>query len=569
MISVVLRMLLRSPLPPSPSSQRHTMGRNEADTRAQLIDPALHQRGWTEDRHIRREQTPGAIDIVQGRGKRRSRGRMDYVLRLAVEAGKQPVAVALIEAKAEDKAPTDGLEQAKAYASGKLHNIQFVYATNGHLFVEYDRNTGQTSSPRPLAEFPTPAELRQRYETEQGFSLESDIAKPLLTPYKTGEGRRRYYQDAAIRAALEKIARCTNQGESSRVLLSLATGAGKTFIAVNLLKRISDAGLLRRALFVCDRDELRIQASAAFQNLFGANAATVDSKHPQKNAKVLIATYQTLDVDQEDSDANFLTQHYPENYFSHIVIDECHRSAWGKWSQVLTRNPDAVHIGLTATPRQLTITEDNPDARRDLQITADNLAYFGEPVYEYTVVQGQEDGYLAAYQIRLGRVNLDDTGITKKDILARNEIDAKTGRPITEEELDELYADRSFENRVMLPDRVFAMTQDLFDYLIRTGTPEQKTIIFCVRDYHADQVAMELNNLYAHWCEENELTPRENYAFKCTAASGGKDYLADLKGSQRNYFIATTVDTSSAAATAAPIAASPARPGCRKAPGGG
>ncbi|MEM8544715.1 MAG: DEAD/DEAH box helicase family protein [Cyanobacteria bacterium P01_H01_bin.119] len=384
--------------------------------------------------------------------------------------------------------------------------------------------------------------MQSRYEAEKGFRLESDIAKPLLTPYPTGEGRRRYYQDAAIRAALEKIARCTTQGEPSRVLLSLATGAGKTFIAVNLLKRISDAGLLRRALFVCDRDELRIQASGAFQNLFGSNAATVDSKNPQKNAKVLIATYQTLDVDQEESDANFLTQHYPENYFSHIVIDECHRSAWGKWSQVLTRNPDAVHIGLTATPRQLDITEDNPEAQRDQQITADNLAYFGDPVYEYTIAQGMEDGYLAACQIQLSRVNLDDTGITKADILVRGAVDARTGRPITEEELDELYAHTAFENRVMLPDRVFAMTQDLFNYLIQTGTPEQKTIIFCVRDTHAEQVAMKLNNLYNQWCQDNELTPCKNYAFKCTAASGGKDYLADLKGSRRNYFIATTVD---------------------------
>ncbi|QQE66701.1 hypothetical protein GFS31_34010 [Leptolyngbya sp. BL0902] len=292
------------------------MGRNEADTRAQLIDPALHNRGWTETLHIKREQTPGAIDIVQGRGKRRSRGRADYVLRLVVQEGMQPVAVALIEAKAEAKAPTEGLEQAKAYASGKLHHIQFVYATNGHLFVEYDRHTGHTSAPRPLAEFPTPADLRRRYEAEQGFSLDSAMAKPLLTPYPVGEGKRRYYQDAAIRAALEKMARCHAQGEPGRVLLSLATGAGKTFIAVNLLKRISDAGLLRRALFVCDRDELRIQASAAFQKLFGSNAATVTSREPQKNAKVLIATYQTLDVDQEEADANFFTQCDSENYFS-------------------------------------------------------------------------------------------------------------------------------------------------------------------------------------------------------------------------------------------------------------
>lgn len=170
-----------------------------------------------------------------------------------------------------------------------------------------------------------------------------------------------------------------------------------------------------------------------------------------------------------------------------------------------------------------------------------------------------EDGYLAACQIRLSRVNLDDTGITKADILARGATETRTGRPITAEELEELYADRSFENRVMLPDRVFAMTQDLFQYLLETGGPEQKTILFCVRDTHADQVATEFNNRYARWCQDNDLTPCETYAFKCTAASGritkeddspgslasgntGKQLLSNFKGSQRNYFIATTVD---------------------------
>lgn len=225
------------------------MARNEADTRAQLIDPVLHERGWTEALHIRREETPGRVDVINGQGKRRSRGRIDYVLRLVVtldgqKSGTQPIAVALIEAKAEDKDPATGLEQGKAYASGKLHHLLFVYATNGHLFVEYDRSTGYTSPPRPLAEFPTPEELRHRYEVAKGFSLSSDSAKPLLTPYARGEGQRRYYQDAAIRAALEKIAWCTANEELRRLLLYLATGAGKTFIAVNLMKRISDAGVV-------------------------------------------------------------------------------------------------------------------------------------------------------------------------------------------------------------------------------------------------------------------------------------------------------------------------------------
>ena len=122
-----------------------------------------------------------------------------------------------------------------------------------------------------------------------GFNLADRTAIPLITRYSGGEATRRYYQDAAIRAVLEKLAR----GER-RALLALATGAGKTFIAVNLLKRIADAGQLRRALFICDRDELRSQGAGAFQNVFGADVAVVAKGKPQKNARILIATYQTL-----------------------------------------------------------------------------------------------------------------------------------------------------------------------------------------------------------------------------------------------------------------------------------
>src|SRR6202022_108116 len=161
------------------------------------------------------------------------------------------------------------------------------------------------SAPRPLAEFPTPAELRARYEEAMGFSLEAVPAAPLLQPYAGGEATRRYYQDAAIRAVLEKIARCELRGQSKRALLSLATGAGKTFIAVNLLKRVADAGQLKRALFVCDRDELRTQALKAFQNVLGSDAAEVfrrgDGSNNAKNARIHVGTYQTLGVDREDA----------------------------------------------------------------------------------------------------------------------------------------------------------------------------------------------------------------------------------------------------------------------------
>lgn len=424
--------------------------------------------------------------------------------------------------------------------------MKFVFSSNGHQFVEFDCFTGLTSAPGSIADLPTPAELRARYEHGMGFTLESPAARPLLQPYPGGEGTRRYYQDAAIRAVMEKIARCEIAGQLKRALLSLATGAGKTFIAVNLLKRIADAGQLTRALFVCDRDELRTQALKAFQNVFGADAAEVyrkpDGTNNAKNARIHIATYQTLGVENDTGDATFLTEFYPDNTFTHVVIDECHRSAWGRWSQVLTRNRGAVQIGLTATPRRLECREETAEARQDADITANNLAYFGEPVYEYDLAQAIEDGYLAACEIQKGRVNLDDTGITVDEIMARQPVDAITGAPLARDQVEEHYDKTQYEDRLLLPDRVLAMCRDLFTYLLDTGGPEQKTIIFCARDRHADDVKVQLGNLYAEWCKANNRQQLGWYAFKCTAASSGNDQLPDLRASSRSHFIATTVD---------------------------
>jgi len=241
----------------------------------------------------------------------------------------------------------------------------------------------------------------------------------------------------------------------------------ETFIAVNLLKRIADAGQLRRALFICDRDELRSQSLRAFQNAFGSNAAPVyqepDGRNHARNARVHIATYQTLGVDREDSDPSFLLRHYPAGYFSHIVIDECHRSAWGKWSQVLTRNAEAVQLGLTATPRQLKVSKKaagTTEAAADEKLTADNLNYFGQPVYEYEIAQAIEDGYLAACRIPKMDIDIDDTGITIEQIIARNPVDAITGQPVSEDKIRELYEKTSYERRVILPDRRIAMCRD-------------------------------------------------------------------------------------------------------------
>ncbi len=519
------------------------MSLGEADTRAKLIDPALHKRGWSEDL-LSREVTAGPVEVVGGKPRRSSKGRVDYTLRLQVAPSSQHITIALMEAKAEQYPATHGLQQAKLYASSKRLNVPFVYSSNGRQFVEYDAFTGLTTAPAPLSDFPSPADLRKRYEQHKGFELSEDAAKPLLQPYHGGEGQRRYYQDAAIRGALEKMA-----AGGKRMLLTMATGSGKTFIAVNLLKKIADAGQLRRALFVCDRDELRTQAVVALQAVFDNDAAAAGAGNPQKNARVIVATYQTLGVDTEEGDASFLTTHYSENYFSHIIIDEAHRSAWGKWSQVLTRNSDAVQVGLTATPREFEYSEKSDEADADREITANNVKYFGEPVYDYTIGQGIDDGYLAFMEIIKRDIFLaayketeQVTGLEQADLKDKPLVDAITGEAVGITETREHYDARSFEGQLLIPARVSEMCRTLFEELLATDGPEQKTVIFCARDVHADAVASTMNNLYAKWCNDQGVEPVRDYAFKCTAASGGSDYLPDFRGSNRSHFIATTVD---------------------------
>ena len=194
-----------------------------------------------------------------------------------------------------------------------------------------------------------------------GFALGRPAARPLLAPLPRRRGHppllpgrrhpRRPGEDRPLREDGEPSARCSRWRPARARPSSPSTCSSAS----------PTPGQLRRALFVCDRDELRTQALRRFQNVFGADAAEVYRKPTARTTPRTPASSspptRPSDVDSDDGDANFLTDHYPENYFSHIVIDECHRSAWGKWSQVLTRNPNAVQIGLTATPRQLEITE--------------------------------------------------------------------------------------------------------------------------------------------------------------------------------------------------------------------
>ena len=332
--------------------------------------------------------------------------------------------------------------------------MPFVFSSNGHQFVEYDEETGQTSEARQMSEFPTPAELLDRYLSKRQLPSAPDALKLLQTPYHLGRDHLRYYQDAAIRTALEKIIRQRAAGEAPRVLLSLATGSGKTRIAASLLKKMFDAKLVGRALFVCDRTELRDNGLGDFQEAFGTDAAEVDTRNPQKNAKVAVATFQTLDQRNPHSpcadefgkqsvpptDATFFLKHYPPGYFDVIVIDECHRSAWGEWFTVLDSNKGNIQVGLTATPREIQLPEADDDdlkaqIERDRQLLADNLKYFGEATYEYSYLQGVADGYLAPADLKTYDLYHDHQqkperkrGVKAKDLQTKRLSDALTGQ---------------------------------------------------------------------------------------------------------------------------------------------
>lgn len=525
------------------------MSMNEADTRFHLIDPILRDKGYISRDRITLETvvTPPAVEPSGPKGRRRKGlGRTDYLLCVQVGDMPKPLPVAVLEAKKESEDPLKGMQQARGYADTLRFDVKYVFATNGHRYGEYDRFSELINGPFPFADFPPHTDLTTRYANDSGIDLNRPDAEILFQADSPAWAQTRYYQDAAIRAAFEKILRDRQAGLPPRVLLTLATGAGKTIIATNLLWRLNQAGQLPKpALFLCDRDELRTQAYSKLSAAFGNSARVVHTEKGQnaaRNARIHIATYQTLGLDDDQGFASFLSEHYGENAFSVIIIDECHRSAWGRWSEVLRRNPGAIHIGLTATPRKL--EESAKACHEDLEITANNRKYFGDPVYEYTLIQAQEDGYLAACEIVKRKASIDNATFTKDEILRAGVKDVKTGKPLTDADLTKNeYTGKDFDHELFIELRTPKMCEDLFKLLCENGGPEQKVIIFCTREIHADRVAQHMNNLYVRWCKANGQPIKDHYAFKCMGgANNGADMIEPMRGSGERAFVACTVD---------------------------
>lgn len=440
---------------------------NEADTCRRFVVPKLQAAGWDDEPHQINEQrtfTDGRIIVAGARGKRRPGKRADYILRHRADF---PIAV--VEAKPSYANTGDGLQQAKEYA--EILGLKFAYATNGKGIVEFDYTTGLETS---IDAFPTPSELWHRLTSSEQISDEAE-GNILAPAYHLSGFDPRYYQEIAINRAVQAIA-----GGGSRILLTMATGTGKTVVAFQICWKLwssrwnlSGGHRKPRILFLADRNILVDDPMSKTFAPFGDARHKITGGNSIHSREMYFATYQSI---AEDANRVGLFRDYAPDFFDLIVIDECHRGsarATSSWRKILDYFEPATKLGLTATPRR----DDN----------ADSYDYFGEPIYTYSLRQGIADGFLAPYRVHRVVTTWDAVGWRPSS----GELD-RFGREIPDEE----YQTTDFERVVSLRARTDAVAKHLTEYLKKTDR-FAKTIVFCVDQEHADEMRQALNNLNA------------------------------------------------------------------------
>lgn len=473
---------------------------NEADTCRRYVVPKLQGAGWDDEPHRINEQvtfTDGRIIVSGRRGRRRPGKRADYVLRYGAD---MPIAV--VEAKAAYTTPGQGLQQAKDYA--EILGLKFAYATNGHGIIEFDYITGQE---REIESFPTPDELWARLTGAE--SLAPEAAERLLTPsYHLGGKSPRYYQEIAINRAVQSVL----QGRR-RILLTMATGTGKTFVAFQICwklwsSRWNRTGEFRRPriLYLADRNILVDDPMAKTFTPFGDARWKIEGGVANKGREMYFSIYQAIARDERRPG---LYREYAPDFFDLIIVDECHRGSAkddSNWREILEYFEPAFQIGMTATPRR----KDNADTYR----------YFGDPIYQYSLRQGIDDGFLAPYRVHRVITTWDAAGWRP----SQGDLD-RYGREIPDEE----YHTNEFERVVSLRARTEAVARHLTEYMKKTDR-YAKTIVFCVDQEHADEMRRALNNL-------NADLVRENADFVCRVTSDeggvGRGHLSNFQDVER------------------------------------
>ncbi|MCB0368466.1 MAG: DEAD/DEAH box helicase family protein [Bdellovibrionales bacterium] len=475
--------------------------KTEADTRKEYIDPALDAAKWGHNL-TEGSQVSCEFKITDGRmlsgGARAKQKFADYVLSYKNQK------LAIIEAKKEDEEPTEGLEQVKDYA--RLLNLRIVYATNGKKNYCFDMESGRGDF---VDQYPTPDEL---YRTVNG--VQSDIHERVFTePFHKTKYDPRYYQENAINAALSAI----TKGDQ-RVLLTLATGTGKTFIAFQIVWKLFNArwnnrGNERRprVLFLADRNVLIDQALGDFNPLEG-EIIRVNGEEIRKrggkiptNANIFFSIYQAMTGGGD----NPYYMDYPSDFFDLIIIDECHRggaSNDGNWRAVLNHFSSATHLGLTATPK------------RDANV--DTYDYFGDPRYTYSLRDGIEDGFLTPFKVKKVSTTIDTWKPGPGDIVLEGEVE------------QEEYGKEDMNRKIIIAEREEALVK----IMLQEMNEVQKAIVFCMSEKHALMIRDFIN--------KHKKSNDADYCVRVTASEGavGDQWLKIFRDNEKT--IPTILTTS-------------------------
>lgn len=496
---------------------------NESDTRLKKINPALAKAGWgvVEGSDIFTEQS--AYMVTPGRIVRKAKRNPDKIDYLLTYKG---VKIGIVEAKSDEKHVSAGVEQAKKYAAAM--NIRWTYSTNGDQIWAIDMQAKPGDFTEGLVDhFPTPDELWQMTFPVKNVWRD----KFNLEPFNRDGGKQpRYYQENAVNAVLEAVA-----NRVDRILLTLATGTGKTYIAFQICWKLfqtrwntAENGKLPRILFLADRNILANQAYNSF-GAFDQNAlARITPKEIRKNGgnvpmgqSLYFTIFQTMlcgndgeSQEGEEIEKIEYYKQYPEDFFDFIIIDECHRGGAkdeSEWRKLLDYFKPAYQLGLTATPRR--------------QINANTYSYFGEPVYVYSLKQGIEDGYLTPYRVKICQNKiLDEYKYADGDVIIQ-------GEELLDKE--KVYTEKDFYNGNI---KIRKRDEDRVEEFLEQIDPNEKTIVFCATQDHAMQVRDMIN--------KHSKAPNPFYCVRVTADDGeeGEEQLRKFQDNEKT--IPTILTTS-------------------------
>ena len=477
---------------------------SERDICTKFITPALRDAGWDEMSQIREEVsfTKGRILVRGNVCTRGQRKRADYILYF-----KPNIPLAVIEVKRNTYSVGEGIQQALDYA--EILQIPFAFSSNGDGFLFHDRTGTGTLRETNLSldAFPSPDDLWARYRVWKGLAPKTEEII-LQNYYEDSRGKTpRYYQTSAINAVVEAIAK-----GQDRILLVMATGTGKTYTAFQIIWRLWKARRKKRILFLADRNVLIDQAMTNDFRSFGGKMTKL-KRDIDPSYEIYLGLYQAITGPEEHQKAY---QRLSRTFFDLIVIDECHRGSAADdsvWREILEYFSSATQIGLTATPKE---TGD-----------VSNIAYFGEPVFSYSLKQGIEDGFLAPYKVVRVHIDRDIEGYRPE----AGKLD-RSGERIE----DRIYDVKDFDRTLVITERTALVAQKVTAFLRESGDRFQKAIVFCVDQEHALRMRQALINENADLVEIDS-----RYAMRITGGDlAGQAELSNFIDPESKYPVLVT-----------------------------